>query len=94
MSKSLTKAETIDRLADKTGLTKNDVSAVLSAIADLAYEEAENSFTIPGIGKLTAEDRPARKGRNPRTGETIDIPARKAIKFKAAKAFKDEVGSR
>jgi DNA-binding protein HU-beta len=46
---------------------------------------------IPGLGKLVLVNRPARKGRNPATGETIDIPARQAVKFRVAKAAKDAI---
>ena len=56
--------------------------------ATLAYAEACNGFTIPGLGKLVVVDRKARLGRNPKTGETIQIPAKKALKFRVAKAAK------
>ena len=57
----------------------------------LAYEEAKNSFTLPGIGKLVLVQRQARMGRNPATGETIHIPAKKVVKFRVAKAAKDAI---
>ena len=65
--------------------------AVLDALADLAHGQAIVGFTIPNIGKLVVVDRKARKGRNPMTGEAIDIPAKKVLKFRIAKAAKDAV---
>ena len=60
-------------------------------LARLAYKEARNSFTIPGIGKLVLVDRKARLGRNPKTGETIQIPAKTVVKFRVAKACKEAI---
>jgi DNA-binding protein HU-beta len=57
----------------------------------LAYRQAKNQFTIPGIGKLVLVDRKARMGRNPATGEQIKIPAKKVLKFRVAKAAKDAI---
>jgi DNA-binding protein HU-beta len=57
----------------------------------MAYKNAKNSFTLPGIGKLVLVDRKARLGRNPKTGETIQIPAKKVVKFRIAKACKDAI---
>ncbi len=91
MAKSMTKAQTVDALAKKMDMTKKDVAAFLDELAALAYKQAKNGFTIPGIGKLTVVKRKARKGRNPATGETIRIPARKALKFRVAKAAKDAI---
>ena len=57
----------------------------------LAYKEAKNSFTMPGIGKLVLVNRKARMGRNPQTGEAIKIPAKRVVKFRVAKACKEGV---
>ncbi|VAV83170.1 Putative DNA-binding protein HU-beta (ACLAME 290) [hydrothermal vent metagenome] len=91
MAKPMTKSEVIEHLAKKTGLTKKDVNTVLGEFTLLAYKQAKNDFTIPGIGKLSVVRRKARKGRNPQTGEDIKIPAKNAVKFKVAKACKDAV---
>jgi DNA-binding protein HU-beta len=91
MAKAMTKAQIVNTLATKTGLTKKDVAALLDAQAALAYKEAKNGFTVPGLGKLVVVKRKARMGRNPATGEAIKIPARKALKFRIAKAAKDAV---
>jgi DNA-binding protein HU-beta len=90
-STAMTQAEICAALAGKTGLEKAQVKAVLDELALLAYREAPNSFTLPGIGKLVVTDRAARKGRNPLTGEEIQIPAKKALKFRIAKPCKDAV---
>lgn len=86
----MTKAKIVGTLAEKVGLTKKQSAAFLDALANLAYEEARNGFTIPGLGKLVVVNRKARLGRNPKTGETIQIPAKKALKFRVAKAAKEK----
>ena len=67
------------------------INEFFEKLAALAYAEAKNSFTIPGIGKLVLVNRKARMGRNPATGETIKIPAKKVVKFRVAKAAKDAI---
>jgi DNA-binding protein HU-beta len=78
-------------IAEKTGMEKAQVQAVLDELAQLAYREARAGFTVPGIGKLVVVDSAARKGRNPLTGEAIQIPARQAVKFRVSKTCKDAV---
>jgi DNA-binding protein HU-beta len=90
--KPLTKAQLIATLADKTELSKKQITDVLNAQMELAYGEAKNGYTIPGIGKLVVVNRKARMGRNPATGETISIPAKRVLKFRVAKAAKDAIG--
>ncbi|MFP6582508.1 MAG: HU family DNA-binding protein [Candidatus Hydrogenedentota bacterium] len=89
--KPLTKAQIITTLADDTGLSKKEIVTVITAQTELAYKEATSGYTIPGIGKLVVVDRKARMGRNPATGETISIPAKKVLKFRVAKAAKDAI---
>ena len=91
VGKPLTKAQVIAALAEKSGLSKKDVIGVLDAQSGLAYEEAKNGYTIPGIGKLVMVNRKARRGRNPATGEPIQIPAKRVLKFRVAKAAKDSI---
>ena len=91
MAKSKSKSEIISHLADKSELAKKQVSMLLEEFATLAYKEAKNSFTLPGIGKLVLVNRKARMGRNPQTGEAIKIPAKRVLKFRIAKAMKDAV---
>lgn len=89
--KQLTKAQIIATLADKSGLSKKEIANVMQCQTDLAYKEAKNGYVIPGIGKLVIVARKARKGRNPATGETIQIPAKRVLKFRVAKAAKDTI---
>lgn len=91
MAKALSKSQIAASLAEKTGLTKKQSVEVLEQIAQLAYKNAKNSFTLPGLGKLVLVNRAARMGRNPATGETIQIPAKRVVKFRVAKACKDAV---
>ncbi len=91
MGKAMTKSQVTDYMAKKLELKKKDAAAFLDELARLSYREAKNSFTIPGIGKLVLVNRKARLGRNPATGEQIQIPAKKVVKFRVAKACKDAV---
>lgn len=87
----MTKAQVVAALADKAGLAKAQVEKLIDDLAGLAYAEAKNGFTIPGIGKLVLVNRAARMGRNPATGEAIQIPAKKVVKFRVAKVCKESV---
>ena len=91
MAKAMTKSQIADHFAKKFGLKKKQAAAYFEELARLAYSEAKNQFTIPGIGKLVLVDRKARQGRNPATGEIIQIPAKKVVKFRVAKAAKDAI---
>lgn len=88
---AMTKSQIQAALAEKTGLSKKQVGMFFEELATLAYKEARNSFTIPGLGKLVLVQRAARIGRNPATGEQIQIPAKKVVKFRVAKAAKDAI---
>jgi DNA-binding protein HU-beta len=89
--KPMTKSQIVDHIAKKVDTTKKVANVFLDELASLAHKEARNSFTLPGIGKLVVVDRKKRMGRNPATGETIVIPAKKVLKFRIAKAAKDAV---
>ena len=91
MAKSMTKSQIADYLAGKAGITKKGAVQILDDLAALAYREAKNVFTVPGIGKLKLANRKARIGRNPQTGEEIKIPAKRVVKFRVAKAAKDSI---
>ena len=91
MAKSLSKSQVASALADKVGITKKQSAQYLDELAQLAYKNAKNSFTLPGLGKLVLKNRAARLGRNPATGEQIQIPAKRVVKFRVAKACKDAV---
>ncbi len=91
MAKAMTKSKTTDHLAGKLDVSKKQANQFLEELAHLAYKEAKNSFTIPGIGKLVLVNRKARMGRNPQTGAPIKIPARRVVRFRVAKAAKDAI---
>ena len=78
-------------IAEKNGLTKKQAGEIIESIVELAYKNAKNSFTLPGLGKLVLVNRKARIGRNPATGEQINIPAKRVVKFRIAKAAKDAI---
>jgi len=90
-TKPLTKSQISAEIAEATGITKKTAVEVLDYLAQLAYKQAKNSFTVPGIGKLVLVARKARIGRNPQTGEAIKIAAKKVVKFRVAKACKDAI---
>ncbi len=87
--KPMTKSQMLTELAEKTGYKKKEVAAFIEELVGMAYTEAKNGFTIPGLGKLVVVNRKARMGRNPATGEAIHIPAKTVLKFRIAKAAKD-----
>ena len=91
MAKALTKSQIASAIADKNGLTKKQAGEILEHIAALAYKHAKDTFTIPGLGKIVLVNRKARIGRNPATGETIQIKAKRVVKFRVAKAAKDAI---
>ena len=91
MAKPMTKSQIIAAVAEKADISKAQAKDALEGLAELAYEGAVDGFTIPGIGKLVIVDRKARMGRNPATGETIHIAAKRVLKFRVAKAAKDAV---
>ncbi len=90
-AKALTKSQIMTKLAETCDMTKKDVAGVVEALVNLAYKEAKKGFTVPGLGKLVMVNRKARMGRNPATGESIRIPAKRVLKFRIAKAAKDAV---
>ena len=91
MAKALTKSQVTAAIAEKNGLTKKQATEVIASIVELAYKNAKNSFTLPGLGKIVLVNRKARLGRNPATGETIKIKAKRVVKFRVAKAAKDAI---
>jgi DNA-binding protein HU-beta len=91
MAKALSKSQVASTMADKIGITKKQANQFLEDLAALAYKNAKNTFTLPGLGKLVLVNRKARVGRNPATGEQINIPAKRVVKFRVAKAAKDAI---
>ena len=89
----MNKGELIAALAAKTEMSKKDSEAVLNGLLDVIAETITKGEKVQliGFGTFEAKSRPARVARNPRTGETVKIPAGKAPAFKAGKALKDIV---
>jgi DNA-binding protein HU-beta len=94
MPKALTKSQIAATVAEQAGITKKQAVQTLEVIASLAYAQAKNTFTVPGIGKLVLVSRPARTMTmqfGPKKGQTVKVPARRVVKFRVAKAAKDAI---
>ena len=91
----MNKVEMIREIANRTGFTQKDVTAVVDALVDTVVETVASGedVKITGFGAFSVTERAARTGRNPQTGETIEIAASKSPKFKAASAFKNVVNA-
>jgi DNA-binding protein HU-beta len=89
--KIMTKAELIEKIAAGAGLSKADASRALDSTLDAIKASLKKGVkvTLVGFGTYSVSKRKARKGRNPRTGQVINIPAAKTPKFTAGKALKD-----
>ena len=82
----MNKVELINAIAEKAGMTKVDARKAIDAIMDVTKAELkkDGKIALVGFGTLAVKKRPARQGRNPRTGKTIKIAAKKVVKFKPA----------
>ena len=89
----MTKSQIMTALAEEAGMSKKEMVEFWEKFMNLVYRECKENgeFTLPGLGKVVKQDRKARKGRNPMTGEEIDIPAKIVLKFRIAKAAKDSI---
>lgn len=87
----MTKSKMLAEIAGAAGISRKQAAAAVDKLVTLAYKNAKEGFTIPGLGKLVLVNRKARIGRNPATGEQIKIPAKKVLKFRIAKAAKEAV---
>ena len=87
------KAELVEAIAEKTGLTKADATRALDATFEVITKALKKGERVPvaGFGTFNVSKRKAREGRNPQTGATVKIPARKAVTFKAGTALKEAV---
>ena len=87
----MNKTELIAEIAEKAGLSKKDSEAAVKAFVDAVSESLKkgDKVQLVGFGTFEVSERPARTGRNPQTGETIEIAASRTPKFKAGKALKD-----
>ena len=84
----MNKTELVAAMAEQTNLSKKDAEAALKAFIDVVSEELKKGELV-GFGTFEVSERAAREGRNPQTGETMEIKASKTPKFKAGKALKD-----
>jgi len=91
----MNKIELAAAVAEKTGLSKKDAEAAMKAFVEVVTDELKNGGKIQmvGFGTFEVAERAAREGRNPATGEAMQIAASKAPKFKAGKALKDAVNA-
>lgn len=91
----MTKAEFVDQVAKASGvdLSKKDAAGILDTVFSVIGQtiKDENRFSYPGFGTFTVKERSARKGRNPRTGDAIDIKASKTVGFKPAPSLKQSL---
>ncbi|MBQ6824490.1 MAG: HU family DNA-binding protein [Clostridia bacterium] len=88
------KAELIAAVAAKANITQKEAGVVVSAVLDEIMDALKNGDKVQlvGFGSFEVRAKAARTGKNPRTGETIEIPASKVPAFKAGRAFKDYIG--
>lgn len=89
----MTKSQFVAMLADKAGLSKKEVATMWEMLVAAVYKHTkeDGEVTLPGIGKLQKKHRSARMGRNPATGQQIQIPAKTVLKFRVAKSAKDAI---
>ncbi|MGP0173697.1 HU family DNA-binding protein [Pseudomonas sp. NCHU5208] len=90
---AMTKDQLISDLAEAASLPKASVRGLIDQLAEIVGDALENDgeITLPGIGKLKVSERPARTGRNPQTGKSIEIAAKKVVKLVPAKALSDSL---
>ena len=91
--KRMTQSEVVNHFAEKFGMKRAQAKELFEELATLATDEVKSNgeFVLPGFGKLVLSQRKAREGRNPATGETIQIPAKTTLKFRVGKGLKDSV---
>jgi len=89
----MSQSEVVNHFAEKYGMKRAQVKELFEEMANLAASEVKENgeFVLPGFGKMVLSERKAREGRNPQTGETIQIPAKTTLKFRLSKGMKDSV---
>ena len=89
----MNKGELVDKVAEKASVTKKQADAVLTAALEAIMEAVSDGekVTLVGFGSFESRERKAREGRNPKTGDKMEIPATKVPAFSAGKLFKDKV---
>ena len=91
--KRMSQSEVVNHFAEKFDLKRAQVKEIFEELSNLASSEVKSNgeFVLPGFGKLVLSERKAREGRNPQTGEAIQIPAKTTLKFRLSKGMKDTV---
>src|ERR687884_1542798 len=91
--KRMTQSEVINHFAERFGMKRAQAKELFEELGSLAQREVKTNgeFVLPGFGKLVRSERKAREGRNPATGETIQIPAKTTLKFRVGKGMKDSI---
>ena len=90
------KGDVITAIAEQAGISKKEASAAFDAFVGYIAESCQRGerCAIPGLGSFSVSQRKARTGRNPRTNETIQIPASKNVRFKAGKDLRDSLNTK
>src|SRR5437868_4172016 len=90
---AMTQSQIVKAMAEECEIPNAKARQILTFLSDTAIREVKKNglFVVPGLGRLVRVDRKARMGRNPATGETIKIAAKKVVKFRIAKAAKDAI---
>lgn len=94
MAEKMSKHEIIAHIAEKAGVTHKVAGEMLDALVELAYQQAQHQFTIPGLGVVSLSQRPARKmimRFGSKAGQEIEVPAKKVLKFRFSKPAKDAI---
>lgn len=91
--KRMTQSQVLDHIAGKLAIKRAEAKKLFDELGTLAQREVQrnNEFILPGFGKLVLSERKAREGRNPATGESIQIPAKKTLKFRVGKSLKNQI---
>lgn len=89
----MTQTQIVKAIAEASEIPNAKARQILTFLSDLAVKEVKKNglFVVPGLGRLVRVERKARMGRNPATGETIKIAAKKVVKFRIAKSAKDAI---
>lgn len=89
----MSQSEVVNHFAERFELKRAQVKEIFEELSTLAGREVKDNgeFVLPGFGKLVLSERKAREGRNPQTGESIQIPAKTTLKFRLSKSMKDTV---
>jgi DNA-binding protein HU-beta len=89
--KPLNQSEVCEQMAADTGWKKSEVKVFFEVFAALVVSESKRGVVLPNMGRVILVDRKARMARNPMTGEAVKVPAKKVLKFRFAKAFKESI---